>query len=71
MKRSGIFYFSHEPGEGRQPIHLPSGGTVYVRVQETELGMSESLDLAVLQPGEVSVMNSHPLPGSDEGEDEQ
>lgn len=71
MNRSGIFYFSHVPGKGRQPMALLSGETVYVRVEETPHGMSEALSMAVLQPDEVGVMNAHPLPGSDELEDAQ
>ena len=61
IARVGTFYYSTEDGAYRQPIRLPNGGTVYIRVTEAQTTMLDALDNAEPQPGE-SVMNTHELP---------
>jgi hypothetical protein len=46
------FYISQTPGDGRQPIALPGGGTAYVRVEK-----ASTSDVALPQRGE-SLMNT-------------
>lgn len=58
--RAGIFYLSLIGGrQDQQPIALPGGGLVYVRVDETIVkSLDEALDRAKPRQGET-VMNAH------------
>lgn len=53
MKHTAVFYFSRVPGPARQPLQLPTGQTVYVRVEVIEaFGMDATIGRTPLQDEE-------------------
>ena len=66
--KSANFYLSLNPGPNRQPVKLTDGTAVYIRVQEVNADLSETLDRAGPAYDEA-VMNAHSLDPEDWGVD--
>lgn len=56
--RTYVFYINQHRAADTQPIRLPGGGVVYIRVEAHDGTVGEALDDAQCRRGE-SVMNSH------------
>jgi hypothetical protein len=53
------FYIAWKPGPDRQPINLPDGGTVWVRVEAMPTtNVAEAIDYATIRDDEA-LMNAH------------